>query len=79
VPHSANLRITDAVCERVGIPVERTLSSIEYYGNTSAATIPLALTLGLRDGKLRRGDTVLLYGFGGGLVHSGILLEWQHD
>jgi 3-oxoacyl-[acyl-carrier-protein] synthase-3 len=79
VPHSANLRITDAVCERVGIPVERTLSSIEYFGNTSAATIPLALMLGLRDGKVRHGDTVLMYGFGGGLVHAGILLEWRPD
>ena len=79
VPHSANLRITDAVCERVGIPVERTLSSIEYFGNTSAATIPLALALGLRDGKLREGDRVLMYGFGGGLVHAGILLEWRPD
>jgi 3-oxoacyl-[acyl-carrier-protein] synthase III len=77
VPHSANLRITEAVCERVGIPVERTLSSIEFYGNTSAATIPLALSLGLRDGKLRDGDTLLLYGFGGGLVHAGVLLEWH--
>jgi 3-oxoacyl-[acyl-carrier-protein] synthase III len=79
VPHSANLRITEAVCERVGIPVERTLSSIEYFGNTSAATIPLALMLGQRDGKLRDGDTILLYGFGGGLVHAGILLEWRPD
>lgn len=79
VPHSANLRITEAVSERVGIPVERTLSSIEYFGNTSAATIPLALALGQRDGKLRDGDTVLLYGFGGGLVHAGILLEWRPD
>lgn len=79
VPHSANLRITEAVCERVGIPVERTLSSIEYFGNTSAATIPLALALGQRDGKLREGDRVLMYGFGGGLVHAGILLEWRPD
>jgi 3-oxoacyl-[acyl-carrier-protein] synthase-3 len=79
VPHSANLRITDAVCERVGIPVERTLSSIEYFGNTSAATIPLALMLAQRDGKLRDGDTILMYGFGGGLVHAGILLEWRPD
>lgn len=79
VPHSANLRITDAVCERVGIPVERTLSSIEYFGNTSAATIPLALALGQRDGRLKEGDKVLMYGFGGGLVHAGILLEWRPD
>jgi 3-oxoacyl-[acyl-carrier-protein] synthase-3 len=77
VPHSANLRITEAVCERVGIPVERTLSSIEYYGNTSAASIPLALRRGIEAGKLREGQTILLYGFGGGLVHAGMLLEWR--
>jgi 3-oxoacyl-[acyl-carrier-protein] synthase III len=77
VPHSANLRITDAVCERVGIPVEKTLSSIEYNGNTSAASIPLALRIGIENGKLRDGDTILLYGFGGGLVHAGMLLEWR--
>jgi 3-oxoacyl-[acyl-carrier-protein] synthase III len=78
-PHSANLRITEAVCERTGIPMERTLSSIEHYGNTSAATIPFALAAALADGRLREGDTVLLYGFGGGLVHAGLLLEWHAD
>jgi 3-oxoacyl-[acyl-carrier-protein] synthase III len=77
VPHSANLRITEAVCERVGIPVDRTLSSIESCGNTSAASIPLALRLGIEAGKLRDGQTILLYGFGGGLVHAGMLLEWR--
>ena len=77
IPHSANIRITEAVCERTGIPVARTLSSIECFGNTSAATIPLALAGGLAEGKLHTGDTVLLYGFGGGLVHAGQVLEWQ--
>jgi 3-oxoacyl-[acyl-carrier-protein] synthase III len=77
VPHSANLRITEAVCERTGIPFERTLSSIEHFGNTSAATIPLALTLALDAGKVRDGQTILLYGFGGGLVHAGMLLQWR--
>jgi 3-oxoacyl-[acyl-carrier-protein] synthase III len=77
VPHSANIRITEAVCERTGIPVARTLSSIECFGNTSAATIPLALAGGLAEGKLHAGDMVLLYGFGGGLVHAGQVLEWQ--
>ena len=79
IPHSANIRITEAVCERTGIPIERTLSSIECFGNTSAATIPLAIAEGLADNKLHAGDMVLLYGFGGGLVHAGMLLEWQTD
>ena len=76
IPHSANIRITEAVCERTGIPIARTLSSIECYGNTSAATIPLALAAGIAEDKIHRGDTVILYGFGGGLVHAGLLLEW---
>jgi len=76
IPHSANIRITEAVCARTGIPFERTLSSIECYGNTSAATIPLAFAAGINGGKIQRGDTVLLYGFGGGLVHAGMVLEW---
>jgi 3-oxoacyl-[acyl-carrier-protein] synthase III len=76
IPHSANIRITEAVCERTGIPVTRTLSSIECYGNTSAATIPLALAPAIASDTIRRGDTLILYGFGGGLVHAGLLLDW---
>ena len=76
IPHSANIRITEAVCERTGIPVTRTLSSIECYGNTSAATIPLALAPAIASNTIRRGDTLILYGFGGGLVHAGLLLDW---
>jgi 3-oxoacyl-[acyl-carrier-protein] synthase III len=76
IPHSANIRITEAVCERTGIPVTRTLSSIECYGNTSAATIPLALAPAIASNQIRRGDTLILYGFGGGLVHAGLLLDW---
>ena len=79
VPHSANMRITEAVCERTGIPLERTLSSIECFGNTSAASIPLALTGAMGENKLKRGDSVLLYGFGGGLVHSGLVMNWAID
>ncbi len=77
VPHSANTRISEAVCERIGIPMSRTLSSIECYGNTSAASIPLALTIAMNEGKLVPGNVVLLYGFGGGLVHAGMVLDWQ--
>jgi 3-oxoacyl-[acyl-carrier-protein] synthase-3 len=75
IPHSANLRIIEAICERSGYPFARTLHSMVHYGNTSAATIPLALDLGLREGKVKSGDTVLIYGFGGGLVQAGLLLR----
>jgi 3-oxoacyl-[acyl-carrier-protein] synthase-3 len=75
IPHSANLRIIESICERIDFPMEKTLQSLEYYGNTSAATIPLALDMGLREGKIKPGDTVLIYGFGGGLVQAGLLLR----
>ena len=76
VPHSANQRILDAVCQRTGIPNDKLLESLSCFGNTSAATIPLALDRARAAGKLQRGDLLLLYGFGGGLVHGGTLLRW---
>lgn len=76
VPHSANLRMIESICEKSNFPIERTLYSLVYYGNTSSATIPLALDLGVREGKIKGGDTILLYGFGGGLAHAGLLVEW---
>lgn len=77
VPHSANMRMIESICEKSGFPVEKTLTSMEYFGNTSAATIPLAIDLALKSGKLRDGDRMLLYGFGGGLVQAGLLVEWS--
>lgn len=76
IPHSANLRIIESICERSGIPFDKTLYSLEYYGNTSAASIPLALHLGIQEGKVNKGDTMLLYGFGGGLTHCGVIAQW---
>ncbi|MBP1156656.1 MULTISPECIES: ketoacyl-ACP synthase III [unclassified Paenibacillus] len=77
VPHSANLRIIESVCERTGIPMDKTLHTIERFGNTSAATIPLALDQGVKQGLLKEGDNVLMYGFGGGFVHGGLLMKWS--
>ncbi len=77
VPHSANLRMIEAICKRSGIPLERTLTSMEYFGNTSSASIALALTPALADGRVKAGDVVLLYGFGGGLVECGLLVRWS--
>ncbi|MGV3488421.1 MAG: ketoacyl-ACP synthase III [Tuberibacillus sp.] len=76
IPHSANLRIIQSICEKSRFPFEKVLTSQEFYGNTSSATIPLALDLGLREGKVKSGDLVLMYGFGGGLTHSGQLIKW---
>jgi 3-oxoacyl-[acyl-carrier-protein] synthase-3 len=76
VPHSANLKMIESICEKSGFPLEKTLYSIVEYGNTSAATIPLSLDLGVKEQKLQTGDTILLYGFGGGLTHAGLLIKW---
>ncbi len=77
IPHSANLRMIESICERSGYPLEQTLYSLEYFGNTSAATIPLALDLGIKQGKVQSGDKLLLFGFGGGLVYAGLLITWN--
>ncbi|MDO7485919.1 ketoacyl-ACP synthase III [Peribacillus frigoritolerans] len=76
VPHSANLRMIESICERSGFPIERTLYSLVEYGNTSSATIPLSLEIGIKEGKLSGGEKVLLYGFGGGLAQAGLLINW---
>ena len=74
VPHSANLRMIEALCKRIDFSMERTLLSVENYGNTSAVSIPLALIPAMRDGRVERGQRVLIMGFGGGLVTAGNVL-----
>ncbi|MFC4596945.1 ketoacyl-ACP synthase III [Cohnella hongkongensis] len=76
VPHSANLRMIEAICERLGLPSDKALQSVVKYGNTSAATIPLALDAAYKEGRLRPEQLVALYGFGSGLTQSGLLLRW---
>ena len=76
VPHSANMRIIEALCKTTTIPLARTLSSIAMYGNTSAASIPLALEPAVADGRVKRGDRILTIGFGGGLVYAASLFRW---
>nr|WP_062110620.1 ketoacyl-ACP synthase III [Bacillus niameyensis] len=79
VPHSANLRMIESICEKSGFPFEKTLTSVEFMGNTSTVSIPLALQIGINEGKLRNGDTLLMYGFGGGLTHAGLIIKWSVD
>ena len=76
IPHSANLRIVKSICKKLGIPMEKTLTSVEQFGNTSSVTIPLALWLALQEGKIKKGDKLALYGFGGGLTQAGVLIRW---
>lgn len=76
VPHQANARIIEAARQRLGIPAERTVTNIEHFGNTSAASIPLALAEAAADGRITAGDRVLLAGFGAGMAWASALLEW---
>jgi 3-oxoacyl-[acyl-carrier-protein] synthase III len=76
IPHQANRRIIDAVSKRLGVPPDRVYVNVERYGNTSAASIPIALDEVVRAGRLQPGDTVLLDAFGGGVTYGAVLLRW---
>jgi 3-oxoacyl-[acyl-carrier-protein] synthase-3 len=76
VPHQANIRIIQAACNRLGIPMERAASVLHYTGNTSSASIPLALVDALRAGRVHAGDLVLLVGFGAGMTAASAILRW---
>ena len=76
IPHQANLRIIDAVGERLKIDPAKVYKNIDRYGNTSAASIPIALDECVRDGTVQDGDMVLLTAFGAGLVWGRVLLRW---
>jgi 3-oxoacyl-[acyl-carrier-protein] synthase-3 len=76
VPHQANLRIIQAVCQRLGLPEERAAMVIERYGNTSSASIPLALVDALEHDRVKDGDLLLLTGFGAGMTWASAVLRW---
>lgn len=76
VPHQANIRIIQAACDRLGVPVERAASVIHRTGNTSSASIPLALADALDNGRVENGDLVLLVGFGGGMTAGSCVIRW---
>jgi 3-oxoacyl-[acyl-carrier-protein] synthase-3 len=76
VPHQANVRIVDAVLPRLGIPPERTLRTIDLYGNTSAASVPLSLAEVAESGRVAPGDLVLMCGFGAGMAVGTALWRW---
>ena len=76
VPHQANYRIIDAAARRIGLPLDRVAINIDEYGNTSSASIPLALEEAIRKGRVKSGDHVLLAGFGSGLTWGACLMKW---
>lgn len=76
IPHQANLRITQMVQRRLGLPDEKVVSNIDRYGNTTAATIPIALAEAVREGRLKRGDLLCVVAFGSGFTWGSALVRW---
>lgn len=79
IPHQANARIIELAASRLGVPLEKVMMNIDRYGNTSAASIPLALCDALEEGRLVSGDHVVLVGFGAGLTWAAAVLHWQPE
>ena len=75
VPHQANLRIIDAMGRKLGLPPERVVVTVDRHANTSAASVPLALAEACQDGRIRRGDLVLMEALGGGLTWGSALVR----
>jgi 3-oxoacyl-[acyl-carrier-protein] synthase-3 len=76
VPHQANVRIIDASAKKLGIPLEKVVRTVDRHGNTSAASIPLALSVAVRDGRIKEGDLLLLEAMGGGFTWGAVLVRW---
>ena len=76
VPHQANVRILRAVAERLGLPSEKVMLNLDRYGNTSAASIPIALDEAVQQGRIKEGSLVMLGAFGAGLTWASALIRW---
>jgi 3-oxoacyl-[acyl-carrier-protein] synthase III len=76
IPHQANIRIMDATARKLEMPLDKVISTVDAHANTSAASIPLALDVAVRDGRIRRGQHVMLVGVGGGFTWGSVFLRW---
>ncbi len=76
VPHQANIRIISAVAKRIKTPMSKVIVTLENQGNTSAASIPLALDTAVRDGRIKKGDSLLMEGIGGGFSWGSVLAQF---
>jgi len=76
IPHQMNMRIIEAAASRMGLPMEKCYTNLHKYGNTSAASIPLALDDAVREGSIKKNDLVALVAFGGGITWAGALIRW---
>lgn len=76
VPHQANLRITSYIQQKMGLPSEKVMSNIHKYGNTTAASVPIALSEAIEEGRIKKGDLVCLAAFGSGFTWASALIRW---
>ena len=76
VPHQANIRIIEGTAKKMGLPMEKVVLTVQDHGNTSAASIPLAMSVGKKSGKLKPGDLVVTEAIGGGLAWGAVVLRW---
>jgi 3-oxoacyl-[acyl-carrier-protein] synthase-3 len=76
VPHQANIRIIQSTAKKLGVPMDRVVVTVQDHGNTSAASIPLALSVGVQRGQIKRGDLVVTEAIGGGLAWGAVVLRW---
>ena len=76
VPHQANIRIIEGLAKSLDFPMERVFVNVDRYGNTSAASIPIALDEARRSGRIKSGDLTLLVAFGAGLTYGSALIRW---
>jgi 3-oxoacyl-[acyl-carrier-protein] synthase III len=76
IPHQANIRIMQGTAKKLKLPLDKLVVTVDEHGNTSAASIPLALDVAVRSGRVKRGDTVMLEGVGGGFTWGAVLLDY---
>jgi len=75
IPHQANIRIIEATAKRLGLPMDKVIVTVQDHGNTSAASVPMALDVGIRDGRVKKGQLILMEAFGGGFTWGSILMR----
>ena len=79
IPHQANIRIIKSTAKKLGIPMDKVVATVDMHGNTSAASVPLALDIAVRDGRIKENQLVLLEGVGGGFTWGAVLLRWSNS
>ena len=77
IPHQANIRIIESIAKRFKQPMDKFYVNLDKYGNTSAATIPIAIDEARNEGRIKKGDKLLLVGFGSGLTYGSCVIEWS--